>query len=188
MSTSDLSGKDWWHRNQRKYPNSQSIDDLESGFRTRVEDFIGSLRNGGANVTIASTRRNATRAFLMHYSWKVGHGDTAASDVPKHDGLTIEWDHGDEERSKKAAMEMVKLFNMAFIAALNSNHIAGKAIDMDISWDGTLVLTRPAPLLTRIESLPRTGRGNGELHRIGADTFGVKKLKSDPPHWSYNGR
>ena len=188
MSTSDLSGKDWWKKNQRKYPNSQSIDDLNSGFRSRVEDFIGSLRDAGAVVTIASTRRNATRAFLMHYSWKVAYGETDPADVPKRDGLTIEWDHGDIEKSREAAREMVQLFNMAHIASLSSNHIRGTAIDMNISWDGTLVLSRPAPLLTRIESTPRTGKGNRELHELGGTTFGVKKLRSDPPHWSHNGK
>ena len=81
---------------------------------------------------------------------------------------------------------MVKLFGMAHIASLTSNHIRGKAIDMNISWKDTLVITRPAPLLTRIESRPRTGQ-NRELHDIGA-TFGVRKLVSDPPHWSYNGK
>lgn len=187
MASSDLSGKDWWHRNQGKYPNSTSIDDLDPGFRSRVEDFISSLREAGATVKVNSTRRNATRAFLMHYAWQVAYGDIAPADVPKRGGLTIEWDHGDLEASKKGAMEMVHLFNMAHIAALSSNHIAGKAVDMDIAWDGTLVLTRPAPLLARIESAPRTGAGNRELHEIGGTTFGVKKLRSDPPHWSYNG-
>ncbi len=187
-STSDLSGKDWWQKHQAQYPNSRSLDDLDSGFQSRAEDFIESLRAAGASVTITSTRRNATRAFLMHYAWQVAYGEIAPADVPKRSGLTIEWDHGELEASKQGAMEMVKLFGMAHIAALTSNHIAGKAIDMEISWKGALVLTRPAPLLARIESLPRQGRGNRELHDIAATTFGVKKLRSDPPHWSYNGR
>lgn len=67
MGTSNLSGKDWWRANQARYPNSQEIDDLESGFRSRVEDFIGSLKHAGASVVVNSTRRNAIRAHLMHY-------------------------------------------------------------------------------------------------------------------------
>ena len=31
-------------------------------------------------------------------------------------------------------------------------------------------------------------RQNRELHEIGGTVFGVRKLLSDPPHWSYNGR
>jgi hypothetical protein len=187
MTTSSLSGKDWWRANQAKYPNSQEIDDLEPGFRVRVEDFIVSLKHAGATVVVNSTRRNAIRAHLMHYSWKVAYGEIDPRDVPVRSGLNIEWDHGDLEASRKAAREMVNLFGMAHNASLTSNHIRGKAIDMNISWKDTLVLTRPAPLLARIASRPRTGQ-NRELHEIGASVFEVRKLVSDPPHWSYNGR
>ena len=107
--------------------------------------------------------------------------------MPKRSGLDIEWDRGDLKKSRKAAEETVKLFGMAHIASLTSNHIRGKAIDMNISWKGTLVIMRPPPLLTRIDSHPRTGQ-NRELHEIGASVFGVRKLVSDPPHWSCNGK
>jgi len=188
MNSTDLSGREWWQANQRKYPNSNDLDDLDSGFRSRVEDFLGSLRSAKANVVISSTRRNATRAHLMHYSWKVAYGEIDAADVPKLSGLSIEWDHGDPEKSRQAAKEMVSLFGMAHVASLTSNHIRGLAIDMTITWDDDLVLTRPAPLLAKLESTPRTGAGNRELHDIGASVFGVRKLRSDPPHWSHNGR
>ena len=187
MGTSNLSGRDWWLANQAKYPNSSEIDDLEPGFRSRVEDFIGSLKYAGASVVIRSTRRNQTRAHLMHYSWKVAYGDIDPKDVPVVGGLDIEWNHGDIEKSREAARQMVNLFGMVHIAALTSNHIRGKAIDMNISWKDALVLTKPAPLLANIESRPRTGQ-NRELHEIGGSVFGVHKLVSDPPHWSYNGR
>ena len=187
MGTSSLSGKDWWRANQASYPNSQDIDDLEPGFRSRVEDFIGSLKHAGATVIVNSTRRNAIRAHLMHYSWKIAYGDTDPPDVPARTGLTIEWDHGDLDESRKAAREMVDLFGMAHIASLTSNHISGRAIDMNITWKDTLVMTKPAQILTRIETTPRTGQ-NRELHETGATGFGVRKLLTDPPHWSYNGR
>lgn len=183
----NLSGKAWWRANQTRYPNSSSVDDLEPGFRSRAEDFIACLRSAGASVVISSTRRNAIRAHLMHYSWQVGHGDISPKDVPTIGGLDIDWDHGDDDASRTAAMEMVNLFGMAFIASLTSNHIIGKAIDMTISWTGTLELTRPAPLLARIDVPPRSGQ-NRELQEIGASVFDVHKLRSDPPHWSYNGR
>jgi hypothetical protein len=187
MAESNLSGKDWWRANQARYPNSQDIDDLEPGFRSNVEVFVGSLRDAGATVRVTSTRRNATRAFLMHYSWRLAYGDVDPGDIPKRAGLDIEWDHGDLDKSRQAAKEMVNLFGMVQIASLTSNHIRGKAIDMNISWKDTLVLTRPSPLLARIESSPRTGQ-NRELHEIAATTFSVRKLVSDRPHWSYNGR
>ena len=134
-----------------------------------------------------STRRNADRAHLMHYCWEVAYGEIEPGDVPVCSGLDIEWDHGDVQKSREAAMEMVKLFSLAVKASLTSNHIKGKAIDMNIAWKDVLVLTRPAPLLVRIESNPHSGQ-NPELQEIGATVFGVKKLRSDPPHWSFNGR
>jgi hypothetical protein len=187
MGSSNFSGKKWWRANQASYPNSRDIDDLEPGFRSRVEDFIGSLRHAEATVIVSSTRRNPIRAHLMHYSWKVAYGEITPSEVPKCSGLDIEWNHGDLKKSKQAAEEMVKLFGMAHIASLTSNHIRGKAIDMTIYWKNVLEMTKPAPLLTRIDSRPRTGL-NRELNEIGGTTFGVYKLRSDPPHWSYNGR
>lgn len=187
METANLSGKAWWRANQARYPNSRETGDLDSGFRARVEDFIASLKHAGAMIVVSSTLRNATRAHLMHYSWKVAYGEIAPGDVPPRSGLDIEWDHGDLDESRKAAEEMVKLFGMAHNASLTSNHIRGKAIDMTITWNDTLVLTKPAPLYAKIESRPRSGQ-NRELHRIGADVFGVRKLVSDPPHWSYNGK
>src|SRR5688500_2682800 len=146
MGTADLSGKAWWRANQARYPNSRDINDLSPRFRSRVEDFIGSLKDAGATVKVNSTRRNATRAHLMHYSWKVAHGDIDPKDVPSHSGLVIEGDNGTLEKWRAAAMDMVHLFGMAHIASLRSNHIRGDAIDMNISWKGTLELTRPAPL------------------------------------------
>lgn len=185
---SSLSGAAWWRANQSKYPNSNNVDTLAPGFRSRVEDFLASLRHAGATIVIRSTRRDATRAYLMHYSWRVANGEIEPKDVPPRSGVKLEWDHGDDEKSRQGAEEMVRLFGMAHVAALNSNHIRGEAIDMTITWKDTLILTKPAPLLARIESRPRTGQGNRELHELGASVFGVKKLRSDPPHWSSNGK
>jgi len=182
-----LSGSEWWHANQAHYPNSSSVDDLEPSFGSCVERFLDALRSAGASIIVSSTRRNATRAQLMHYSWKVAYGDTEPEDVPKIPGATIDWDHGETAASRAAAMDMVKLFGMAHIASLTSNHITGKAIDMTISWKGTLRVTKPSPALWEIESTPHTG-DNRELHELGQTLFDVRKLRTDPPHWSFNGR
>ena len=189
MIKHNLSGSAWWDANQARYPNSRSIDTLEPGFRTKVADFIATLREGGATIRIASTLRNPVRAHLMHYSWKVGHGMIAPDRVPKKAGLDIEWDHGDEDASKEGAMEMVRKFNLVHIASLTSNHIRGLAIDMDITWKGKLALGMPlASGIYEIPDRPWTGAGNRELHLYGERYFGVKKLRSDPPHWSSDGR
>lgn len=69
--------------------------------RSKVEDFVGSLRHAGASLVVSSTRRNPIRAHLMHYSWKIDYSELDPNDVPKRGGLDIEWDHGDVEKSRK---------------------------------------------------------------------------------------
>lgn len=65
MGTANLSGKDSWRANEARFPNSREIDDLEPGFRSRVEDFVGSLRHAGATVVVNSTHSKGCdpRAF-----------------------------------------------------------------------------------------------------------------------------
>jgi hypothetical protein len=181
-----LSGARWWHANQAKYPNSAALEDLAPPFREKAIAFVKAMREAGAKVTVSATRRNRTRAHLMHYSWRVAKGAVAPTNVPAVAGLRIGWDHGDLARSRKAAQEMVDLFSIAYQPSLTSNHIDGRAVDMTIGWTGTIEVKdktgRPHQL-----GAPRNGADNRELHAIGA-SYGVKKLLSDPPHWSDNGR
>jgi hypothetical protein len=180
-----LSGSAWWHANQAKFPNSTRVDDLEPGFRTKVQEFHAALAAAGAQVEINSTRRHKDRAYLMHYSWKIARGTIKPSKVPPRAGVDIEWDHGHLGRSRAAAQDMVRLFDMAHIAALTSWHIKGTAIDMTITWTGTLRIAKKSGQVVEINA-PRNGAENRKLHAVGA-TYGVKKLLGDPPHWSANG-
>jgi hypothetical protein len=81
---------------------------------------------------------------------------------------------------------MVDLFGIAFQPSLTSRHIEGRAIDMTIGWAGTIQLRDKTGKL-RALGAPRSGDANKDLHAIGA-TWGVRKLVSDPPHWSDDGR
>jgi hypothetical protein len=184
-SSASLSGAAWWNANQVRYPNSDKLADLASPFRERAAEFIDALKAAGAKVVISSTRRNRIRAHLMHYSWRVSRGEVAPGDVPAVAGLTIRWDHGDLARSKKGAREMSDLFGIAFKPSLTSNHIEGRAIDMTISWKGTIEI-KDKTGKKRPVGAPQSGDTNTELHAIGAN-FGVRKLPSDPPHWSDDG-
>jgi hypothetical protein len=181
-----LSGATWWHANQTQFPNSAAIDDLVQPFRDDVADFLDALKAAGAKVKVSATRRNRTRAQLMHYSWRIAHGSIAPKDVPAIPGCAIKWDHGDLARSKQGAQEMVDLFGIAFQPSLTSRHIEGRAIDMTIDWAGTLQIRDKAGR-TRAVGAPRSGNTNTDLHAIGA-SYGVRKLVSDPPHWSDDGR
>lgn len=186
--SASLSGAPWWRANQHRYPNSRRIEDLEGDFRDNAKRFIEALQAAQASVQISSTRRNATRAHLMHYSWRVANDGMDPARVPAVAGLNIEWDHGDIRSSRRGAREMVRLFNLAHIASLRSNHIRGTAIDMTIRWQGDLRLRIPDQAEpTVIRDGPRNGSDNTVLHDAGRK-FGVRKLRRDPPHWSHNGR
>ncbi|MGW6196939.1 hypothetical protein ACWF0M_12400 [Kribbella sp. NPDC055110] len=185
------SGASWWKQNQSRYPNSRDIDALAPGFRDNVSAFIAALRSAGASVVVSSTRRSPERAYLMHYSWNVANGQIEPGRVPVKSGVLIDWDHGDDAASRKGAQEMVDLFHMAHIASLTSNHTRGTAVDMTIAWKAELSLPIPAhrgASLWRISTSPRTGASSIDLHEVGANIFGVRKLASDPPHWSKDGR
>jgi hypothetical protein len=185
---SNLSGKDWWKKNQSNYPNSRDVNDLHSDFVDKVQKFISILRAGGAIVNVSSTKRNAIRAYLMHYSWCIANNEISPSDVPKMKGVDINWDHGNNDLSVSAAQEMVELFNLAYKPSLTSNHIKGLAIDMNISWKGDLFIgPLPNNEYRGILDGPKNGVNNRELHEVG-ELFEVYKMKKDPPHWSYNGK
>lgn len=186
-SNTNLSGTRWWRANQARYPNSRRLDDLEGDFGGKVTRFVNAIKEGGANVSVGSTLRNKIRAHLMHYSWRVANKDIAPDRVPQIAGLNIQWDHGNLDASRKAARQMVRLFNMAYIASTTSNHISGQAIDMTITWKGTLAVKVPGREQAEIVTGPRNGKKNRQLHRLGRE-FGIKKLLKDAPHWSHNGR
>jgi hypothetical protein len=97
-------------------------------------------------------------------------------------GVDIIWDH---PGALDAARAMVHGYGMAFVAALTSNHTKGLAIDMDISWSGTLSLKDAAGATHVISTSPRDN-SNPQLQDVG-HSYGVLKLKSDPPHWSSDG-
>lgn len=181
-----LSGATWWHANQAKYPNSDKVAELEKPFRDNAAKFIQAMKDGGASVTVSATRRNETRAKLMHYSWKVAKGALAPDKVPAIPGVRIRWDHSNLAKSKKGAQEMVDLFQIAYEPSLTSLHIKGLAIDMTISWAGTLRIRDSAGKVQELGA-PRSGETNTKLHAIGAG-YKVVKLVSDPPHWSVDGR
>ena len=45
-----LSGSTWWHANQARFPNSDSISDLAAPFRGNVEAFVSALKAAGASI------------------------------------------------------------------------------------------------------------------------------------------
>jgi hypothetical protein len=63
--------------------------------------------------------------------------------------------------------------------------VTGKAIDMNVSWGGTINVARMDGTKTAMAA-PRNG-SNPALRQIGK-SYGVIKHQTDPPHWSVDGR
>lgn len=143
---------------------------------------------------------------MMHYSALVANGKIKPWEVPdsihirgESSHARIEWTHTDsngrvdEKASRQGAKEMMIKFKMAHPAALDSNHVRGKAVDVSITWSGVLKIKDKKGKEHEIKTTPRHGgtptepSGNKELKSV-AETYGVKKLlANDPPHWSENG-
>ena len=194
-----LSGGDW----VRKFPTSKSIDDLSPGFRDKVQGFVDALKAAGATLSINATRRPRQRAYLMHFSWRIAKrqidpsGATPFRPNDGEDGVDIQWVHKkpngtpDLVASRAAAKAMVDGFAIgggSVAPALNSNHIRGTAIDMSVSWTGTLSIKNKAGKTVDIKSSPRSSI-NPDLIAV-AKTYGVIHFSPparDPPHWSLTG-
>lgn len=183
----ELSGKGW----VIKFPTSKSTDDLEQSFKQKLLLFLQALREAGATVSISATYRPKERAYLMHYSFRIARLGLDARQVPKLSSVPIDWVHKlpngkfDAIASRNAAEDMVDAYGIVYKPSLVSNHTRKTAVDMDITWQGTLKILKADGSTKTITSTPRNGM-NAELHAV-AKTYGVLKLISDPPHWSEDG-
>jgi peptidoglycan hydrolase-like protein with peptidoglycan-binding domain len=189
--TKNLSGKKWFDNNQKKYPASTSLSDLESGFQRKVRPFVSAMRYAGATVKINATERPKKRAEVMNRTWLVMKGRADPTCVTPIPGVAIEWNHGDKDRSKAAAREMAHAFGIhtnTLAPSPNSRHVKGEAVDMKISWSGDLPIIDGKGNIVIIKSGERNGT-NRDLHKVGA-SYGVKKLtaKNDDKHWSTDGK
>ncbi len=171
--------------------NSKSVDDLVEPFKANAKAFIKALTDAGATVSVDTTTRSAKRAYLFHWCWKIGLGKAKASEATAMTGVEIEWDHGDEAKSTKGAKEMIDGFGLAVppsstnAPSLTTNHTPGKAIDMDISWTGTMKVKKKDGTEESVLFMADANK-NAKLHTVG-ESYGVKKLKTDAPHWSHDG-
>jgi hypothetical protein len=185
------------------FPTSQSISDLSPIFRSSAERFVRALRNAGADVRISATLRPRQRALLMNMSWRVAQRSISPQDATQMcaNGVVvsgqstvvpINWVHNDsegnysEDASLRAARAMKSGYSLVHQPSLTSMHMKGEAIDMTVTWSGTLSIVNGSGQTVTINSLPRDGAGNTALHTVGR-SYGVIKLVSDRPHWSRNG-
>lgn len=192
VSTKTESGKYWVAWANTHATRSTDLDDLADPFRSSVKAFVKALEDAGATVSVETTTRSTKRAYLFHWSWLIYLGKAKPSAAPAMAGVEIEWDHGNLKDSKAGAGEMVTGFGLAvppkstLAPALSSNHIAGKAIDMTITWTGTLKVKKKDGTEAEVPFM-RDANKNTKLHEVGA-SYSVKKNVKDAPHWSVNGR
>lgn len=170
-----LSGPSW----VELYPTSRSTGTLAEPFQTKAERFITALEAAGIAVKLNATYRPPERAYLMRYAWDIAHGKVRPQEVPAMPGVLVQWNHGNEAASVAAARAMVAAYGLAYRPSLTSLHIERRAIDMTITgWAGKSVRDGQGAL-----KVLKTAE---DLYALGA-SYGVKKLRSDPPHWSDSG-
>ena len=185
-----LSGQHWC----LKYPTSVTLDGLAKPFRGHVEAFVKMLRDNKAIVDIRATRRPRERAYLMHWSWKIAKGKIGAAHAPRVDpyGIGIVWNHGEAVKSRAAAEEMAVGYGIGHLKSAPStasHHIAGHAIDMLITQlPPEIVFTHEGREVKVALGAPTDGSFNANLHAAAERYFKVKKLVSDIPHWSIDGK
>jgi hypothetical protein len=183
-----LSGGQW----TLQFPASSSIEDLADPFRSNARRFVVALRQAHASVVISDTLRRPERAYLMHFAFAIAREAVDPSAVPAMSGVDIQWLHlnaqgqPDLAASRSAAEQMVQGYGIVFKPALTSRHTEGKAIDMTITWQNSLLIANGSGTMVTISSSPRDGAGNADLHQVGS-SYGVNKLLTDPPHWSSDG-
>jgi hypothetical protein len=187
--TPELSGPVWCDR----FPGSIQTSTLRPDFRDNCNAFIAAIVAAGAYKHIDATYRPPERAYLMHWAHKIVKNGFNPAMVPPMAGVNIKWDHPTMEASVDAARGMSAVFQITGLAAntppaLNTLHTSGEAIDITITWTGTLNIANKDGSITAIDTTPRTGM-NLQLKAVGL-TYGVKKFvggNADRPHWSTTG-
>ncbi|WP_316665983.1 hypothetical protein [Ralstonia psammae] len=107
------------------------------------------------------------------------------------DGVNIEWVHSTLEASVRAARNMVNAYGMQHLQippALATRHTQRKAIDMSISWTGTLLIEDASGETVTIATTPKDGM-NAKLKEVGRSYSVIKFVggATDKPHWSTDG-
>jgi D-alanyl-D-alanine dipeptidase len=177
----ELSGIQWVDQ----YPTSHSLDDLVSPFKENAKAFYAALIDASASVSIGSTLRPKERAFLMYTAYCIASGVIKPENAPIYPGVDINWTHPSPEASIAAAKAMVDGYHIVHAPAFPTKHSTGTAMDMTVTWAGTIWVAQANQVKKEI-STP-ADNSNPLLQQV-AETYGVVKLASDPPHWSDDGR
>ncbi len=188
MAAKELSGRAW----VAKFPGTKDLKDLEKDFKVLFTKFVTALEASGATKSVTSVLRPKERAYLMHWSWRIAKQAFDAATVPAMAGVDIEWNHGTAQPSRTGSQEMVDGYgtnDLEVAPSLTSRHTTGQAVDMAVSWAGTLKIKDASGKEHSITSTPRD-HTNVDLIAV-AKTFGVvhfQPVDKDRLHWSNDGK
>ena len=174
-----------------RFPGSTSVNDLEEVFRSAVNRFTEALRTAGATLSVTSTYRPPERAYLMHWSWMIVKQNQDPQTIPAMAGVDIQWWHGNLPASRVGAQDMVTGYGIDGLdvaPALVSRHTKREAIDLAVTWSGTLKVKRADGTEANITSTPRDST-NADLIAVGAtyDVIHFLTPAQDKNHWSIDG-
>lgn len=190
-----LSGAYWVNWVRTYAPTSAEIKDLDMNFRDKVIAFKKAMEaaHPSVRIDVSHTYRSDQAAYLWHWAWKIANRkiqpkDAKPYDLPGRPVPEIEWDHENSIASVRGAEDMVRGFKLTkrsrFAPSLTTRHRDGFAIDMTITWSGTIHVKKKDGTLVPVTYGPVNA--NTKLHEVGA-SYGVKKLLDDDPHWSEDG-
>ena len=205
----DLLGPAWTARFQNPSDRPAMLtalreQDPESTFADRVDDLLTQLEEQGAEVYLASTTRSPERGYLMWGAFHLSRADSEAemerrlatlADRNRAWGLEIPivWRHPDGWRAtREAARAMAETYDVVYATekgARSSNHYGGDAADLiAIALPRRVTLTAPDGACRSFDLAAEEESRDLSLTPRLIDWveahWGLRKLRSDYPHWS----
>jgi hypothetical protein len=187
----------------------ESLRALRPRYATRIASLLQQLRAQGAEVELTSTVRPRARGYLMWGAFVLSQTraapelESALATIAARNrewglGVPIRWDDpGGWQATRDAARQMADAYNVVFAtesAARSSNHYTGVAVDfVAVGLPRKLRLVAPGKKARRSFDLS----GADETRDLSLSPllvewieqhFGVRKLRSDYPHWEDAGR
>ena len=205
----DVLGPEW----SARYPNPTEFEQHlaalrearpDSGFAQRVRSLLAQLEAQDVEVYITSAVRSRHRGYLMWGAFLLSRQSSSAgvdstlkklettnADWGLHTPIT--WSHPDGwEATVESARQMADSYGVVYATesgARYSNHYGGQAVDfVALGLPRSLHLVAPDGAIETFDlSDPEESRDlslSATLIRWVEEHFGMKKLKTDYPHWT----
>ena len=168
------------------------IEKLTGNFKTKAKEVVEGLRKAGIGVEITATLRSKARAAFMHYARNTFCGEKDIAKISeellkRQYGVTVT---GTREQAEKAVKEFKITNNGKATVSLTSNHLEGRAIDMELTGlkKGASV-TIGNKTMTIQEGNSQEVMLNETLKENKYEGFQWSRLSiNDRVHWSPNGK